>query len=88
MSAIQPGDTAEVTLIVGAPNDRREETNVLFIQSVREHENGALSIGYRYASNQRGISWSAFVEPENAKRIRIISRDPEADTARLSLIPG
>lgn len=84
---LQPGDTAEFTLVTG-PAPGREETRVGFIQSVRANDNGSLSVAYRYASNPRGITWSAYIRPEHVAGIRILERDPNADLGFRSMLPA
>lgn len=83
MANLQAGDTATFTLVTGAG----VEHTTGFIQRVHTYDNGALSVVYRYASNPRGISWGAYIEPENVSKTIILESNPDADTTPRSLLP-
>ena len=79
---IRPGD------VIRIPFGIHNVPEIVTIHDVRAHDNGSLSIRFRFTDNPRGVDWMGYVDRDEAG-VTLLSRGvARVDTHARSLLPA
>lgn len=74
--------------IIRVPFGMHREIETVTIHAIHIHDDGALSVRFRYTSNPRGIDWSGFIPADENALVLVARGVAQVDNGIRSLLPS